>query len=300
MFNSILASTIWRADDKTRIVWITMLAMADKHGCVESSLPGLADFARVSLADCEAALEILASPDAFSRTKEADGRRIEVIDGGWHIVNHRKYREKMGADERREYLKLKQREFRARRKQQSTNVNNVSDTLTVSTHAEAEADTEADADAKAEANADAKAKAKDSDPLKKEIIRKDPDPPKTVVTQKTANVVNVNTVNARSKRPIFTGQRFVVFEWQLDDLSRMLGPHTDDFDLHSWFFDLDAKAVRENELVPQRDGGHWLQAKTLAEAIRRGLPIASGPDSRTLGTIAAMQRFIARGHHDQD
>ena len=37
LFNSILASTIWRADDKTRIVWITLLAMADKHGIVEAS-----------------------------------------------------------------------------------------------------------------------------------------------------------------------------------------------------------------------------------------------------------------------
>lgn len=80
--------------------------------------------------------------------------------------------------------------------------------------------------------------------------------------------------DARSKRPIFNGQRFVVFEWMLDDLMRVLGPHTDDFDLHEWFFTLDASAVASGQVVPQRDGGAWLQAQTLAEARRRGLPIA--------------------------
>jgi hypothetical protein len=146
LFNSILASTIWRADDKTRLVWITLLAMADKRGYVESSVPGLADFARVSLADCQRSLAELQAPDEFSRTKESEGRRIEAIDGGWKLINHGKYREKMGADERREYLKLKQREYRDKHRQQpSTNVNKVSDTDTLLTHASPtpEADTEA-------------------------------------------------------------------------------------------------------------------------------------------------------------
>ena len=136
LFNSILASTIWREDDKTRIVWITLLAMADKYGVAEGSVPGLADFARVSLQDCENALERLQSPDKHSRTKEHDGRRIEVVAAGWRIINHAKYRAKMGADERREYLKLKQREYRAASKH---GVDKDGDKSTVSTHTEAEA-----------------------------------------------------------------------------------------------------------------------------------------------------------------
>jgi hypothetical protein len=131
LFNSILASTIWRSDDKTRLVWITMLAMADKHGAVEGSVPGLADFAHVSLEDCEGALLKLQEPDRWSRTQEHEGRRIEVIDGGWRILNHAKYRAKMNGDERREYLKVKKRESRARQQgcQQSV------DKSTLSTHA---------------------------------------------------------------------------------------------------------------------------------------------------------------------
>lgn len=144
LFNSILASTIWRAPDKTRIVWITMLAMADKDGIVEGSIPGLADFARVDLKDCEAALLELSTPDEYSRSSEHDGRRIEAIDGvGWRLLNHGKYREKMSEDERREYNRAKQAEWRERKKL-STGVNDSQLQSAMSAHTEAEADTEAD------------------------------------------------------------------------------------------------------------------------------------------------------------
>ena len=42
LFNSILASTVWSEPNETRIVWITLLAMADKNGIIEGSVPGLA------------------------------------------------------------------------------------------------------------------------------------------------------------------------------------------------------------------------------------------------------------------
>lgn len=118
-----------------------MLAMSDKYGIVEASLPGLADFARVSIADCQRALEALQAPDMFSRTQDEGGRRIEPVDGGWRLINHGKYRQKLHQDERKEYLKIKQREYRARHRQQaSTDVDNVSDTDTVSTHTDPDPD----------------------------------------------------------------------------------------------------------------------------------------------------------------
>ena len=88
LFNSILASTIWREDDKTRIVWITLLAMAGRDGVADGSIPGLADLARVSVEDCEAALAKLKAPDKYSRSKGNDGRRIRDVDGGWLLLNH--------------------------------------------------------------------------------------------------------------------------------------------------------------------------------------------------------------------
>ena len=114
LFSSILASTVWNEPNETRIVWITLLAMADRNGIAEGSVPGLAVFARLPLDATRIALERLMAPDEDSRSKEQDGRRIEVVEGGWRLVNHSKYRAKMGADERREYVKLKQREYRRR------------------------------------------------------------------------------------------------------------------------------------------------------------------------------------------
>jgi hypothetical protein len=99
LFSSIVASTIWREDDKTRIVWITMLALSDKDGVVEGSIPGLADLARVSVEDCKRALENLQKADEYSRTPDHQGRRIQPIDDGWLILNRAKYRDKHWKDD---------------------------------------------------------------------------------------------------------------------------------------------------------------------------------------------------------
>jgi hypothetical protein len=94
--------------------------------------------------------------------------------------------------------------------------------------------------------------------------------------------------NARSKRPIFKGKRFVVFDWQLDDLRQMLGRHFETFGLDEWFDRLDRETPAD-VLIPQRDGGQWLQARTLEEAQRRGLQVAdtsSKPDPFTRSLLA--------------
>jgi hypothetical protein len=113
LFSSILASTVWREDADTRLVWITLLAMADKHGVAEGSVPGLADFARVPVENTRRALAKLAAPDPDSRSQEHEGRRIQSVDGGWLLLNHAKYRERLNLDERREYKRLKEAQYRA-------------------------------------------------------------------------------------------------------------------------------------------------------------------------------------------
>ena len=70
-----------------------MLAMADRRGRVWSTIPGLANRARVSLEAAKSALETFMSPDPYSRTPAFEGRRIEIIDGGWRLLNHEKYRD---------------------------------------------------------------------------------------------------------------------------------------------------------------------------------------------------------------
>jgi hypothetical protein len=114
LFSSIIASTIWGEEKETKIVWITMLAMADRNGVVEASLPGLAQMARVDLDECKRAVKCLLERDEYSRSQEFEGRRIEVVDGGWRILNHAKYRQKLSVDERREYNAAKQKQYRQR------------------------------------------------------------------------------------------------------------------------------------------------------------------------------------------
>jgi hypothetical protein len=93
LYGSILDSTIWLESLPTKVVWISMLAMADVDGFVAASVPGLAKRAGVTRPECEAALKILAGPDPDSKTPDHDGRRVEKVTGGWEILNHRMYRE---------------------------------------------------------------------------------------------------------------------------------------------------------------------------------------------------------------
>jgi len=93
-----------------------MLAMKNKYGEVHSSIPGLAKRAGISLQQCEAALSCLLAPDPYSRTKTDEGRRIRPIEGGWKLVNNDKYQNLLSAEERKEYNRRKQAEYRERSK----------------------------------------------------------------------------------------------------------------------------------------------------------------------------------------
>ena len=116
LFASITDSTIWKAPDATRLVWITLLAMADQNGIVEAAVPPLADRARVPLADCITALKFLSGPDPWSRTPDFEGRRIVAVDGGWFLINHAKYRAIRNADDRREQARVAMAKLREGRK----------------------------------------------------------------------------------------------------------------------------------------------------------------------------------------
>lgn len=100
--SGILASTVWQEPSSTRIVWITMLALADKSGYVAASIPGLAHLARVSIAETETALAAFMAPDPYSRTPDNEGRRIEAVAGGWRLLNHGIYRARRDAEDRKE------------------------------------------------------------------------------------------------------------------------------------------------------------------------------------------------------
>lgn len=105
LFQSILESSVWCEDSDTKVVWITLLAMADMKGCVFAAVPGLSKRAGVPLAKTREALELFQRPDPDSqdleRCPENEGRRIERISGGWRILNHEFYQKLASAEDRR-------------------------------------------------------------------------------------------------------------------------------------------------------------------------------------------------------
>jgi hypothetical protein len=112
LFSSLLTSSIWCEDAETKVVWITLLALADQHGEVQAAIPGLARQAGVTVAVVEKALETFLEPDPYSRTTDNEGRRVEPIDGGWRLLNHGKYRALASAEQRREADRLRKARVR--------------------------------------------------------------------------------------------------------------------------------------------------------------------------------------------
>lgn len=119
LFSSILHSTVWAEPHPTRIVWITMLAMADQYGVVSASVPGLARAACVTREEAEAALATFTLPDPDSRSQEHEGRRIAAVDGGWRLLNHDKYRALLSAEDKRAKDAERQARFRERQRQKA-------------------------------------------------------------------------------------------------------------------------------------------------------------------------------------
>ena len=146
LFSSLVHSTVWREEMHVKVVWVTMLALANRHGDVLASVPGLADASRVSLEQCVDALEKLKAPDPWSRTKEHEGRRVIEVDGGWRLLNYTKYREIRDADERRIQTREAVRRHRAKKAKPVTvsNVSRGEPRKPKKAQAEAEAEAEAE------------------------------------------------------------------------------------------------------------------------------------------------------------
>jgi hypothetical protein len=120
LYSTILRSSIWLEDAETRLLWITLLAAADEQGFVFGSPAGMAHTARISPEAAKAALVKLAAPDPdssdLSENPENEGRRIEVVDGGWRLINYSRYRSIRDSEERREQNREAKRRERERAK----------------------------------------------------------------------------------------------------------------------------------------------------------------------------------------
>lgn len=79
-------------------LWAVVLSLSDRNGVVDMHPNAIAALTGLPADDVVACMARFCQPDAASRSKDADGARLVLIDPerdwGWRIVNHGKYREK--------------------------------------------------------------------------------------------------------------------------------------------------------------------------------------------------------------
>lgn len=102
LFTTLTDSSVWALPDNIRVIWISMLSMANARGNVHASVLGIANRARKSVEEVEEALRIFMSPDPYSRTKTDDGRRLVEIDGGWRFLTWNVHQRALNAEAARE------------------------------------------------------------------------------------------------------------------------------------------------------------------------------------------------------
>jgi hypothetical protein len=124
LFSSVVHSSLWSEPDHIRLLFITLLALADKDGIVYGSRSGLE---RAAMIDPDAAekcdpWERLMGPDSDSsdllRNPENEGRRIQEIPGGFRLINYDYYKALRDAEER----KIQNREAQRRHREKSATV----------------------------------------------------------------------------------------------------------------------------------------------------------------------------------
>ncbi len=103
-----------------------LVILADKYGVVDMTADAIARRTTFPLEIIEMGIKALEQPDPGSRSSDLEGRRIVRLadhrDWGWRIVNYVHYRNMRSQEERREYMRKYQREYRSRK----PDVNNVS------------------------------------------------------------------------------------------------------------------------------------------------------------------------------
>lgn len=127
LFGSIVNSSIWLEDAETRVLWVTMMALADRKGCVYAAIPGLAKAASIPVKKAKEAISKFLGPDKYSadtvRSPERQGRRIEVIDGGWRLLNAEHYNSITNTEDRARQLREAAKRYRAKKASLETSSN---------------------------------------------------------------------------------------------------------------------------------------------------------------------------------
>jgi len=83
-----------------------LIVIADQHGVVDMTPAAIAGKTSIPIEIITKGIELLESPDEYSRTPDQEGRRIERLDEhrpwGWSIVNYLKYRQRGTREEKKQ------------------------------------------------------------------------------------------------------------------------------------------------------------------------------------------------------
>lgn len=116
LWSQITDSSLWCEPDVVVKVFLTMIAKKDMDDIVRGNAFNIAQWAKKTEAEVLEALKVLASPDTKRiEPQPFGGRRIEKVPEGWLVLNGAKYREMVRLATRREYQRLKQAEYRAKK-----------------------------------------------------------------------------------------------------------------------------------------------------------------------------------------
>lgn len=110
--DTLVYSSILREDDGVFKVFFLILSQTRQDGVSPISADFIAAVTRKPDDEVERCLAILEAPDPKSKSLAEDGRRIERVDGGFRVVNYRKYREDADTETVREYERERKRRQR--------------------------------------------------------------------------------------------------------------------------------------------------------------------------------------------
>ena len=117
VFRSLWEGSLYGRTDE-QLVFIYLLCNANEHGEVDIIQHVIAGATGMEESRVRLALKVLEGGDGMSRTPDAGGRRIELLDEyrdwGWRIVNYMKYREMRSREARREQTRKATRAWRER------------------------------------------------------------------------------------------------------------------------------------------------------------------------------------------
>lgn len=110
-------SSIWDESDIVVKVFLTMMALKDEDHIVRLSAYQISRRAKKTECEVLDALRVLSSPDSKRlEAQEFDGRRIQMVDEGWLVLNGEKYRELVKLEMIRARNRRGQKAYRERKK----------------------------------------------------------------------------------------------------------------------------------------------------------------------------------------